>query len=256
MAVLLPFFLFLSLVGTNFSFPSVSDPDVTAMNNQSAAVGVLFGNFGLYTRTEADAIIERLSAGYDDVVVTEDFGHTNDNWLTVISSVHQDQNIFNISEASVREVIRQNIEYSYWVETYYDAEDDDESDPLYRIHIDLWDIGPEPLPGKLGFDDFHTEWACFLYENLNESQLIDTADPDYSGDMPGVEIGDLTFPDGSREVVYWNQMDERWCNEPYGKTQTNGYAGCSPTALAIVVSTLTDNTMDPKEMADWAYDNG
>ena len=256
LAILLPFFLFLSLINPTFQFPSVEDADVQAMNSQAVLVGGYYANFDNYTRVEADAIIARLSVGYDDVVVTEDFGHTNQNWLTVITAVHHDQDLFSISEDSVREVARRNIEYSYWVETYYAADDEDESDPLRRIHIDLWDIGPQALIDKLGFDAFHTQWAGFLYDNLTESQLVNPDSPDYTGDMPGVQIGDITFSDGGREMVYWNQMDERWCDEAYGKTQTIGYAGCGPTALAMVVSTLTQTTMDPQEMAGWAYQNG
>ena len=256
LAILLPFFLFLSLVNPNFQFPSVEDTEIQELNQQAALVGGLYERFDHYTRLEADAIIAGLSAGYDDVVVTEDFGNTNRNWLTVISSVHHDQDLFQISEVSVRGIIRRNIDYSYWVEVYYASGDEEEENPLYRIHISLWDIGPQALMKQLAFDSFHREWAGFLYDNLTESQAIDPSDPDYTGDQPGVSIGDVSFADGGREVVYWNQMDKRWCNEPYGKTQTIGYAGCGPTALAIVVSTLTGNTMNPKEMADWAYENG
>ncbi len=256
LTILLPFFLFLSLVNPSFQFPSVENSDVKAMNRQAAFVGGLYEHFGQYTRLEADAIISHLSAGYDDMTVTEDFGNTNRNWLTVIASVHHNQDLFKISESSIREIVRRNIAYSYWVEVYYTSSDEDEEHPLYRIHIRLWDIGPQALMQKLGFDAFHLRWAEFLYVNLTESQAIDPADPDYSGDQPGVAIGDISFADGGREVVYWNQMDQRWCNEPYGKTQTIGYAGCGPTALAIVVSTLTSSTMNPKEMADWAYENG
>ena len=256
LVILLPFFLFLSLVNPNFQFPSVEDDDVKAMNRQAAFVGGLYENFDSYTRLEADAVISRLSAGYDDVEVTENFGNTNRNWLTAISSAHHDQDLFKISESSVREIVRRNIEYSYWVETYYASGDEDEEDPLYRIHISLWDIGPQALMNKLRFDAFHLQWAGFLHDNLTESQAVDPSSPDYTGDLPGTAIGDITFADGGREVVYWSQMDRRWCNEPYGKTQTIGYAGCGPTALAMVVSTLTGGTMDPKEMADWAYENG
>lgn len=256
LVVLLPFFLFLSLVNPNFRFPSVEDDAVKAMNRQAAFVCGLYENFDHYTRLEADDIISNLSAGYDDVVVTEDLGNTNRSWLTAISSAHHDQDLFKISESSIREIIRQNLAYSYWVEVYYASGDEDEEDPLYRIHISLWDIGPQALMNKLGFDPFHTRWAGFLHDNLAESQSVDPSSPDYTGDLPGMAIGDLSFAEGGREVVYWNQMDWRWCNEPYGKTQTIGYAGCGPTALAMVVSTLTDRTMDPKEMADWAYENG
>ena len=202
LVILLPFFLFLSLICPTFQFPSVADAEVQAMNTQAAAVGGYYKNFDLYTRLEADAIIAELSKGYDDTEVTEDFGYTNHNWLTVISSVQHNQDLFAISEDGVREIVRRNIEYSYWVETYYDEDDEEERNPLQRIHIDLWDIGPQALIGKLGFDEFHIEWAGFLYDNLTESQTIDPDHPDYTGDMPGVEIGDLSFSDGGREVVY------------------------------------------------------
>jgi len=256
LAIFLPFFLFLSLVNPNFQFPSVEDDEIQELNQQAVFVGGLYENFDRYTRLEADAIIASLSAGYDDVEVTEDFGNTNRNWLTVISSVRHDQDLFQITENTVREIARQNIAYSYWVEVYYTSSDEEEEYPLYRIHISLWDIGPQALMQKLTFDSFHREWAGFLYDNLTESQAIDPSAPDYTGDQPGVAIGDISFSDGGREVVYWNQMDQRWCDESYGKTQTIGYAGCGPTALAMVVSTLNGATMDPKDMANWAYENG
>ena len=256
MGILLPFFLFLSLVGTNFQFPSVSDPDVERMTNQAVYVGKLYDQFSTFTRQEADAIIERLSVGYDDVVVTENLGNTNNYWLIAISSVLHEQDLYRISEQSVRQLVKNNLEYNYHVEVYYDSDDEDESDPKYRIYIDIWDIGPEALMGKLRFDTFKTEWSKFLYGNLLETQLIDPGRPGYDGDLPGIDYGDLSFSDGGREVVYYNQMDSRWCNELYGKTQTIGYGGCGPTAMAIVVSTLTDTKINPKEMSDWAYEHG
>ncbi|RGX55100.1 murein hydrolase [Anaerotruncus sp. AF02-27] len=109
---------------------------------------------------------------------------------------------------------------------------------------------------KQRFDTFKTEWARFLYGNLSDSQLIDPSNPGYTGDLPGVDYGDIVFTDGGREVVYYNQMDSRWCDELYGKSQTIGYGGCGPTAMSIVISTLTGAAIDPKEMADWAAENG
>ena len=256
LAVLLPFFLFLSLVGPTFQFPSVEDEDVTKMTNQAIYVGSLYDQFSIFTRKEADVIIDRLSAGYDDVVVSENLGNTNNYWLIAISSVLHQQDLFRISEGSVRDLVRTNLNYSYYTETYTVENEDGTETEYTRIYIDIWDIGASALMQKLGFDAFKTEWASFLYDNLRESQTLSPGDPGYDGDMPGVDYGDLTFSDGGREVVYYNQMDKRWCNEPYGKTQTIGYAGCGPTALAIVVSTMTDTIINPKEMADWAYENG
>ena len=50
-------------------------------------------------------------------------------------------------------------------------------------------------------------------------------------------------------------MDERWANKPYGTDNIGGY-GCGPTSMSIVVSSLTDDIVDPVEMAEWAYKNG
>lgn len=68
-------------------------------------------------------------------------------------------------------------------------------------------------------------------------------------------LGDIRFTDGVTEVVYFNQMDEAYANKPYGTDHIGGY-GCGPTALSIVVSSLTDEIVDPVQMAKWSYENG
>lgn len=52
------------------------------------------------------------------------------------------------------------------------------------------------------------------------------------------------FSDGETQVVYYNQLDERWKYELYGTDTIGGYA-CGPTAMSIVVSSLTSETVDP-----------
>ena len=65
----------------------------------------------------------------------------------------------------------------------------------------------------------------------------------------------LVFADGSVEVVYFNQLDSRWKNQLYGTDPIGRYA-CGPTAMSIVISTLTGASYDPVYMAGWAYQNG
>ena len=68
-------------------------------------------------------------------------------------------------------------------------------------------------------------------------------------------LGDVRFTDGETEVIYFNQLDERYANQPYGTDHIGGY-GCGPTSMAIVVSSLTGETVDPAQMAQWAYEHG
>ena len=68
-------------------------------------------------------------------------------------------------------------------------------------------------------------------------------------------LGNVRFTDGQTEVVYFNQLDERYTSKPYGTDNIGGYA-CGPTSMAIVVSSLTDDIVDPVEMSQWAYEHG
>lgn len=63
----------------------------------------------------------------------------------------------------------------------------------------------------------------------------------------------VTLPEG---FVYYNQTDDAWGNEYYGTSDLIKDAGCGPTVTAMIVSTLTDTKINPKEMADWSYNNG
>lgn len=74
---------------------------------------------------------------------------------------------------------------------------------------------------------------------------------------PALEVGLGIAVLDSRpvDVVYYNQADPQYANAPYG-TDTIGPYGCGPVAMAIVVSTLARQTVDPIQMAEWAYANG
>lgn len=87
------------------------------------------------------------------------------------------------------------------------------------------------------------------------TQILQNTDEGYVQSQ-GQQYDGVTFKDGSREVVYYNQMDSRWADKPYGPRDTIGVSGCGPTSLSIVVSTLTSKRIDPVTMANWAYNNG
>jgi len=102
---------------------------------------------------------------------------------------------------------------------------------------------------KVLADDFAWNLSLFLGDGMFPGIFSDEA-------MTGIpSLGDVTFLDGATEVIYFNQLDERYCNEPYGTDHIGGY-GCGPTAMSIVVSSLTSDTVDPVEMSEWAYENG
>lgn len=87
------------------------------------------------------------------------------------------------------------------------------------------------------------------------NQNIGIYDADYvSGN--GQSYEGVVFTDGGMEVMYYNQMDERWTDIMYGTSSTIGQGGCGPTSMAIVTSTMTGEAHDPVELAQWSVANG
>ena len=84
-----------------------------------------------------------------------------------------------------------------------------------------------------------------IYQGLSETEFS----------AMGLSYDGVIFADGETQVVYYNQLDERWKYSPYGTDTIGGYA-CGPTAMAIVISSLTSETIDPPHMAQWAYEHG
>lgn len=54
-------------------------------------------------------------------------------------------------------------------------------------------------------------------------------------------------------VVYYNQKNYK---NSYGYGETIAAAGCGPTAMAMVISTLTGNAVTPVDTADWSLNRG
>lgn len=95
-------------------------------------------------------------------------------------------------------------------------------------------------------DDMQTNYGFNQSLGIFESDYIWGSLQSYEG---------IEYTNGSTTVMYYNQLDSRWKNEPYG-TDKIGTHGCGPTAMAMVISSLTTDTMDPVAMAQWAYANG
>ncbi len=86
-----------------------------------------------------------------------------------------------------------------------------------------------------------------------DTELTAPADPTITA-LEQRESGEI-LTGGNREIVYYNQADAAWCDQPYGKDHLGQY-GCGPTTLAMAVSSLTGQTVNPEEMAQWSVENG
>lgn len=57
-------------------------------------------------------------------------------------------------------------------------------------------------------------------------------------------------------LTYYNQSDARWADYLYGGTDPMAAFGCGPTAMAMIVTSFTNETFLPSDMAAWAAEHG
>lgn len=172
----------------------------------------------------------------------------------------------NLSLTDMENVLRGSKQQLYSFTRREEIRESTETDPETgeeETVTEVWMIYTVVYNGEAYFADnvFHlTEEQKELAGNYSENLSLFLGDGSiqnlaaWAGNsIPS--LGDVRLTDGSTAVVYYNQMDERYANKPYG-TDHVGSSGCGPTAMAIVVSSLTNDTVDPTEMAEWAYKNG
>ncbi len=106
-----------------------------------------------------------------------------------------------------------------------------------------WAMGDE----LAAIEDLQINYGYNQTLGIHEQDYIEGSGQSYEG---------VVFSDGGMEVVYYNQLDERWANVMYGQSSTIGEAGCGPTSMSIVISTLTGEAHDPVELSKWSVANG
>ena len=107
-----------------------------------------------------------------------------------------------------------------------------------------WLVGDEIA----AVDEFQKDYGYNNDSGIFERDFKEADGQEYDEDI-------LLGREGETQVVYYNQLDDRWADEPYGQDKI-GTHGCGPTSMSIVVSTLTGTNVDPVEMAQWSYENG
>jgi len=269
--LMLPSLIFGGLTGsgTPAGQPVLNDNTaiIQNMNDISFAVNEVLGE-GI---TDAEARIARdfASTGGDHYEIVNPYAADmtgNINSFVSQYCAAKEQDWENISCSDMQTILRRSKDklYSYTrtSETRTVEDDDPDTPDVVETKEETWYIYTLVYNGEGYFADtvfrltdgqksLAGDYAENLSLFLGDGMLQYT---EYNGSTISA-LGDVRFTDGITEVVYFNQLDERWADKPYGTDNIGGY-GCGPTSMSIVVSSLTGDLVDPVEMAEWAYKNG
>ena len=282
---MLPSVIFGSLLGDGTDTPNgISDnaaliQNMTDINNGISMI-LSEGLIDVLDRIEADFA----ASGCDGKEINNPFGSDvvfNANAFVSQYCAYKDTDAASISQEDMEELLAANKDklYSFTytdeerevtsessseaseAETSEDGSSEGETSETTYETIRVYTIA---YNGEAYFADqvFHlsddqkllaSQYAQNLTVLLGDGVYQGLSDTEFSA--MGLSYDGVVFSDGSTQVVYYNQLDERWKYEPYGTDTIGGYA-CGPTSMSIVVSSLTSETVDPPHMAQWAYENG
>lgn len=262
--------------GLTSSF-SEADPDVPVLNSEQAIVenanNITFSINAILSEG-LDDVLARIdadfaSSGADGMEVENPYGSGpvyNVNLFVSQYCATRNEDFETIALTDMENVLRSNRQYLYSFTRREEIRESTETDPdtgEEETVTETWMIYTVVYNGEAYFEDnvFHlTDMQKELAGDYSENLSLFLGD----GSIQNLEawtgsgipaLGDVRFTDGVVSVVYYNQMDERYAGKPYGTDHIGGY-GCGPTAMAIVVSSLTSNMVDPAKMAEWSYKNG
>ena len=256
--------------GTN-STNAITDDTVLAQNMMDLNTGISTvlseGLVDVLSRIDTDFA----ASGCDSMEVNNPYGSDvvfNANYFISMYCASKDQDISSISLADMESILRVNEDelysFTYSDETrYVDGEIDPQTNQPEQVAVSVR-VYEVQYNGEAHFQDHVfalSDDQKLLASNYAQNLSILLGDGMYQVlsmtefSAMGASYEGVVFTDGVTQVTYYNQLDSRWANSPYGTDNIGGYA-CGPTSMAIVVSSLTSETVDPPHMAQWAYENG
>lgn len=248
--LLIPMLVFTALPNIFFGYDSSTTPEIMDLTTSAHGLEAVYQNIERKNQSIIDQLVESIlpdfmtddGPDYDDYEVEKSLGNVNHYWLIAIGSVRYKQDLNVMDEPTIEKLLSDKLTYTASI-----------TDRV--LHISVRDLSPDAYMDKLGFTQEEKDWAALLYSVMADGQSVSPGDTDGLGQY-GTDYGNVTFAHADTPVVYYNQTDARWGSKLYGRTGTIGWEGCGPTALAMVVASLTDNKVTPYDVAQWSVRNG
>ncbi len=248
--LLVPMLVFTVLPNIFFGFDSSTTSDIIDFTASARDLETVYQTIEQKNQTVIDRLVASIlpnfwtngAADYEDYTVEKSLGNLNHYWFIAIGSVRYKQDLNAMTGPAIEQLLFDKLTYTASITGGI-------------LNIFVRDLTPDGCMDKLGFTQEEKDWASLLYSMLAEEQKTTPGDTDGTG-YYGTDYGEVTFTNAATPVVYYNQTDARWGNKLYGRTGTIGWEGCGPTALAIVVASMTPNKVTPYDVAQWSVQNG
>lgn len=186
---------------------------------------------------------------------------SNSEWqyFMSIDAVRTKQKFENIKQKDIQKLSEMFVKRDVEIETYEvpvvkkraDGSTYTDWETRYRAVITIKSVPFETVIHSLNLTDDEIDIVYSIFANISNFDEQGSYVSSAKIDLSNLQEYDA----GSANLPYYSQKDKRWANSSYGDG-TIWEAGCGPTSLAMVISGLTNNTVNPKTVSNWAAANG
>ena len=200
----------------------------------------LMGSFGvaLVVSFFLGVVVGRLTALHDVDMAVRDQGYENPQLGKLLAIVHRGEDEPEETETEEAEILPEVGKPQNYTDNQVMSilEANAQTDSRYAAICENRDIYPSRL----------------LLDLVNNPEMVDFV-ANYPGDSAPEDS--LTEKELASKHPLFLQWDPRWGYHEYGDGSNIAVSGCGPTALAMVVVSLTDQEVTPSEVAQYAMDH-
>ena len=193
-------FLFLTGIPCNlFDAPSVQSADIQEMTTQAQNLNASWKRQRSLEQQAVDLFVSLLPDNIGFISVETRLGNTNDYWQVAITSVLNEQNVALLNEDKIVQTMKDKMQYK--LEPKY------KDGKLVGYILVIYDMTPDELMDKLGFDDQQKTWAGLIADTISDSDY--SAPIGSSDNSADADLSDIVFTGrgNSKDVVYFSQYD-------------------------------------------------
>lgn len=170
--------LFLMGIPCNlFDAPSVKSADIQEMTIQAQNLNASWKRQRSLEQQAVDLFVSLLPENIGFLSIETRLGNTNDYWQIAITSVLNEQNVALLNEDKIVQTMKDKMQYK--LEPKY------KDGKLVGYILVIYDMTPDELMDKLGFDDQQKTWTGLIADTISDS---DYSAPVGSSDIQPMQI--------------------------------------------------------------------
>jgi cell wall-associated NlpC family hydrolase len=171
--LLIPLLVFVGIPHIVFGYFDTAYEDIINLTDRASYIDDVYRHLDSYSQEYIDAVIAQAAGeegGFDEITIDSDVSQTDLSWLIAINAVAYKQDLYEMSEDSIKSMFQQMLDVSIFADMREELRLNDDGEEttvtIRTVTVTVKDLNAEEVMAKLKFTDEEKDWARVLYQSL------------------------------------------------------------------------------------------